>query len=87
MLSAYKPQADDVRKDAWISVEDRLPTAGQKVWVGRNGEVPAVMETIFDGVNFVQLNQYGWEYANRFMSPTHWQPEYNPAPPLDKARE
>ncbi len=69
--------------DRWISVEDRLPTIGSKVWVGRYGKVPAAMEAIFDGDSFVDPEQYGWTYASKFKDPTHWQPEYIPSPPTN----
>lgn len=92
----HKPQSDDVRKDAWISVEDRLPECNVMVLI--HDESLAKRDRIFNEKEFVKRSagvRIGVMYhideglrsegSNGRCDVTHWQPL--PAPPLDKARE
>ena len=79
-----EPQPDDVRKDAWISVEDMLPPLnGDEVLAYRDDDDWIVI-CLFMDIGFAYFSEQEEQYVTAHAI-THWQPL--PAPPLDKARE
>jgi hypothetical protein len=71
---------DDVRKDAWISVEESEPTKGDYLgFVYFNGRAHDPQIRVLH--NFINSKNI----RGNDMVVTHWQPL--PSPPLDKARE
>ena len=84
LLDRSPSVSDDVRKDAWISVEDRLPPLnGDEVLAYRDDDDWIVI-CLFMDIGFAYFSEQEEQYVTAHAI-THWQPL--PAPPLDKARE
>lgn len=66
----------------WISVDERLPTNLDDVWVVINGDVEIGCYAVWAS-GWVRWDEFGNCYVIRGV--THWQPAHKPTPPADES--